>query len=189
MGRGAVAGSGGAAGLNECANEVSTLCSGTESPALVWEAFAQAAAAELKVVVTVSHQYAAECSPPKQEFIKCMFPGTRIFEDATRLWEGSAFEVTSQERTAVPKADLVFAGFPCTDASRMNPRGASVENRSCLQAGTLRTGSVFAGIHKLAQAQRDTIRALVLENVCPLAESPRDKRGRVCGPSNLSALG
>jgi hypothetical protein len=164
-----------------------TVCSGSESPVLVWRAFAETMEEELGVAVTVSHKYACERCDRKQAFIRTMFPETPLlFCDATTLAGGQAYEATTCRPQRVPEADLVFGGFPCTDASRLNRNGPTLQNRSCISPGSLRTGAVFGGIHKLAATPGRVRMALLLENVTALGDAPKGVAGRTTPPDNLS---
>ena len=68
------------------------------------------------------------------------------------------------------KTDIVTAGFPCQDVSKLNPHAKKASHGSCIEAGTLRTGSVFAGIaaylKKMPTAESPEI--VLLENVANL---------------------
>lgn len=85
----------------------------------------------------------------------------------------------------VPSCNNMWGGFPCTDASWLSNSARTAASRSCVAAGSLRTGSVFRGICDYVRKHGAELMALGLENVTSLAASPK-KDGQVIGPSNLA---
>eukprot|EP00959_Pyramimonas_sp_CCMP1952_P297884 6231339-Pyramimonas_sp.AAC.1 len=79
-------------------------------------------------------------------------------------------------------------GWPCTDASPSNIDASSERNRLCVAEGTLRTGSVFAGIVNWSakSAEQGHLDFTLGENA-PASASPLRQDGEVSGPGNLSA--
>lgn len=165
---------------------IGTVCSGTDAPVLVWLALRQALHEACGVTLIVQHSFSCEKDERKQRFIRSVFPDVpRLYEDCCELGEAEAADVITGKRQAVPSVAALFGGFPCTDASSLNPSSATAGNRTCLQRGDKRTGSVFAGILRYVKARRDPLLFLGLENVLALAFPPRE-RGRIVGPDNLS---
>ncbi len=114
---------------HECPNplRIGTVCSGSDSPLLVLKAFESAAAEELGASsFRVQHEFSCERLQPKASFIMQMFPECqRVFRDAEEMASPSAYDWKSGGQVQVGSADMVLAGFPCTDSSRLNPRSAS----------------------------------------------------------------
>ena len=50
--------------------EYGTLCSGTDGPGLVFDAFADAAHEALHISLTMTHKFSCEANPDKQQFIQ-----------------------------------------------------------------------------------------------------------------------
>ena len=153
--------------------DMATACSGTDSPVLVWEAFAACVLERFGFRPQVVHKYSCERCPRKREFIREVAPNVeRLFCEATLLGHES-HDVFTEQSLPTPPSDFLFAGFPCTDASRLNKY--HVNNKVCVQQGTLRTGSVFQSLSELAGQKGMVRRALVLENVTSLADTPEPK--------------
>ena len=124
---------------------VGTACSGTDGPLLCWRAFADTHRADLGESFVVSHELSSEKEKCKQDFIMKAFPQTpAIFEDCCDLPCDTAMDVLSRQQKPVSTdLDTFAAGFTCTDASPLSADSLTLENRSCMLQGGLRTGSVF----------------------------------------------
>ena len=154
---------------------------------MAWQAFAEALRRQLGVNLTAAHCFSSESHAAKQQFITAVFPGApRIFSDCRELCGPFAHDALTDQRQPVPPASTLFGGFPCTDASSLNPAGRSQDNRSCILRGDLRAGSVFEGIVRyLSKHCQASLLFVALENVPALAHPPKAK-GIQTGPSNLT---
>jgi len=165
---------------------LASVCSGTDCPVLVWEAFASSFKDAFKQEFKVEHVFSAEKMPRKQDFLLRMYPGMPIlFADCLELSGDVAWDVKSERQVLVPEAGCLFGGFPCTDASRLCNSSSSVTNRSCIKDGSLRTGSVFKSIIRWVKRHGSETQFIVLENVQALVTPPR-AGGQVVGPDNLT---
>jgi site-specific DNA-cytosine methylase len=177
--------------MDECLEGIDggTFCSGTDSPVLVWTALLSAIAVALNIVVPFRHRFSAEINEDKQSFLTSAFPSMEnLYKDVMDLKHKCAMEIRFQELTEVPEINFGIGGFPCTDASGLNPSSSSVEHRSCVSEGTLRTGSVLNGIVECYKVHGKSIKFTGLENVYSLSNPPRDKDTKeIIGPSNLDA--
>lgn len=80
----------------------------------------------------------------------------------------------------------MVAGFPCTDASRLNRDAHTLRNLTCVMSSGLRTGSVYNGLMRYIDRHGATLQGIVLENVTSLATRAR-AHGESLAPSNLQA--
>eukprot|EP00933_Yihiella_yeosuensis_P051746 TRINITY_DN49720_c0_g1_i1.p1 TRINITY_DN49720_c0_g1~~TRINITY_DN49720_c0_g1_i1.p1 ORF type:complete len:629 (-),score=63.28 TRINITY_DN49720_c0_g1_i1:168-2054(-) len=163
---------------------IGSFCSGTESPVLVFEAFARVAQRRLDIQLgSTTHAFSAELNPKKQNFIKKLFPnGGPLFRDVNEMVNDKAWCVKSKCDLTVPGAMCAFGGFPCQDVSSMNPKAKTTQNKSCIQEGSMRTGSVAGSIMKYTSKHSKSLKFLILENVPNLA-SRKDN-----AESNLDVL-
>ena len=113
-----------------------------------------------------------------------------IFGDACLLQTGRCKNEVNGEMADVEKIDIATAGFPCQDVSKLNPHSKTASHETCIEAGSLRTGSVFAGIagflKKMAPAESPEI--VLLENVTNLGRVPRTGKQKVRRASNLDKV-
>jgi site-specific DNA-cytosine methylase len=156
--------------------EVASLCAGSDAPMLVvhqvqthfgWKAV---------------HAFSVEKNVRKRAFIKMMF-GHRmrsLYHDVLELDKGEAWDDIAGRLTAIPAANIVIGGFPCTDISSLNPRAKDAQNRRTIADGSLRTGTCFASIVQYAAKSGSSL--MILENVLTLAS-----RSSPGGLSNLDA--
>jgi site-specific DNA-cytosine methylase len=168
-----------------------SFCAGTDSPALVWQSFWLTIASYFDLSVVFKHAFAAEIEEEKQTFIKKVHVNCKaLFKDVLDLKEPAAFDVLSGGMSPVPAVKTCCGGFPCDDASGLNPHSSSDANRNCVEANSLRTGAVFNGIVEYVKEHGDELEFLNLENVTALKNVPRDKVTRaITGPSNLDSIG
>lgn len=166
---------------------LATACSGTEQPVLAFAALGRVLEADLGVRFDVSSAFARESESAKQSVIRMLFPRTnRLFRDARDLGDEQAFDEISQASQCVAHAECLVAGFPCTDASRLNGAATSQDNLTCVLSSGLRTGSVYRGLLKYVSHCKSSLRFVVFENVATLS-APVRKHGKAAGPSNLQA--
>ena len=133
---------------------------------LVWQGFAAAFRQHFHQEFKLEHAFSCEKAPRKQKFLLKMFPDMpRLFADCAELGGAMAWDVKTNSRQPVLAASSLFGGFPCTDASRLSHSSFSVENRSCIQNASLRTGSVFASIVRWAKLHGRSAAFIVLETV------------------------
>lgn len=149
------------------------MCAGSDAPMLVvhhvqthfgWEAV---------------HTFSLEKDVRKKAFIKMMF-GHRmrsLYHDVLDLDKGEAWDDIAGQVTAIPAANIVIGGFPCTDISSLNPRAKDGQNRRTIADGSLRTGTCFA-----CNGAKSGSSLMILENALALAS-----RSSPGGLSNLDA--
>ena len=165
---------------------LATACSGgSELPSMAWKAFAQVAACDLGVDVLLAQSFACENDHRKQKLIRKLFPEIpKLFVDACQLGSETAMDcIAPGSQSNVPGSHILVAGFPCTDISALNTSASHAENRSCVLSGSLRTGSVFAGLaayiaaHSQTESKRQDgevdLEFVLLENVVALATPPK----------------
>ena len=99
-----------------------------------------------------------------------------------------ARDVVSGQLVGVGAADVLVAGFPCTDVSALNPRSRTKEHKTILQEGGRSTGSVFAAIVQFLR-QNSGVRAVLLENVLGLAAPPLESSNLAVALGKLSEAG
>ena len=175
------------AGLSESkVLRVNTMCAGSESPLLNLQSLQ-------KVInirggtVKFRHGFSSEFNEDKVKVIIKAFPQiSKIFKDVTQLWQAYQTNLLTGQEDEVDDCDLNIAGFPCQDASRLNPHSSSLKNCSSVAEGSLRTGSVFHGICSYLQGPGKSCKMLMLENVEGLMQLPK-VNGVVVGISNLEA--
>lgn len=170
---------------SETAIQVGSLCSGTECPVLAWSAWMEALQERLGVSPSWCHAMSAESDEKKQDFLLMMMPGVKIFTDACNLGASEAMAVTASSRqleTVPDDIGVLFAGFPCKAASRLNRHSGSSRNLECVSAGDLSTGSVFQSILSFLRLHGKRCQMLVMENVLGLAKKGPD------GKSNLDCV-
>ena len=137
--------------------------------------------------VKFRHGFSSEFNEDKVKVIIKAFPQiSKIFKDVTQLWQAYQTNLLTGQEEEVDDCDLNIAGFPCQDASRLNPHSSSLKNCSSVAEGSLRTGSVFHGICSYLQGPGKSCKMLMLENVEGLMQLPK-VNGVVVGISNLEA--
>ena len=95
---------------------IGTACSGTDSPVPVFLRLAEA----LKGL-EVEHAFSCKFCEEKQDWIRKNFPDLPcLFKDVKELGIGHAVNVITGEFVAVPKVDILVAGFVCKSASTEN---------------------------------------------------------------------
>ncbi len=105
-----------------------SMCSGTDSPVLVWDALAAALSNTLGFGVSFRHVFSVEKDRAKQDFLVEMFPF--LFDDVINVAGLVATDVKSKTEECPVPADirLVVAGFPCKDLSLLNPKAGPLEH-------------------------------------------------------------
>lgn len=115
---------------------VASVCSGSESPMLAWQGFAEAVAIDIGAAFPLTHAFACERDPMKRSWIKAVFPQTLLFCDVLDLAHGRAPDHAGVEQEVPSNWANLMGGFPCTTASRLNSRSSTHSNRTCIQHGT-----------------------------------------------------
>ena len=152
---------------------ISTSCSGTDAPLLVWRELALALEEVIGVKITIKHVFSCEKDKCKRDFLTRVWPGIpRIFCDVLGLSSGSP--ALCHDGSCKLPGDCGFghahySGFPCTSASNLNPHSQTHANLNCIKTCTDATGSVFDSLAR-ALAQQDDLIFIVLENVLSLCE-------------------
>jgi len=143
------------------------------------------ALAEFGISLQVQHAFSVELDSAKREFIKAVRPslGTQ-FADVAEVASERAHNLATGSENDVADIHIGWSGFPCPDASPLNPAAASASNRSCVLNKNLRTGGVFAGIISYMKVHGNRLVAFFLENSAGLRNAPKEHNVEI-GPSNL----
>jgi hypothetical protein len=127
---------------------IGTFCSGTDATLFVYIAFAEAASEIFSIEINIIHEFATEYDVPKQQFILDQWPLVKkLFNDVTKLGAATAHDVKSSTQQPVPAIITGLGGFSCKDASGLNPKSATVENRMAVAEA----GCCFVLIERLPQ--------------------------------------
>ena len=126
------------------ARSLGSICSGTDAPVLVYEAFDTALRHHLSDdgdrLMKMEFAFSTELNSKKREFLLDMYEGKiqRLFRDACLLDQATSYDDVSNANIPIPRVTDVVGGFPCTDVSRLNPaKSAAV---ATVKDGSLRTG-------------------------------------------------
>jgi hypothetical protein len=110
-----------------------TFCSGTDSPVHVWLALKDALMDTFGLDLQLCHEFSVEINAKKQDFLLKMYPGMlRLFEDATKMKGSQSWCKKTRSCVTIPSVKTAVGGFPCQDASGLNPKSSTPENRSCV---------------------------------------------------------
>ena len=178
-----------------------TLCSGTDSPALVMKVALQAMLREggderheASAAAKFTHAFSCEKNPWKRKFILRMFCGgggggghelQRLFCDAQEVAAGSPLhDEVSGGLAPCPRPSEVTdmaVGFPCQDVSKLNVNRGT--NLTVVRDGSKRTGLVYVSLMKFLRSEgprplhidsfHDGMQGLLLEDVLGLLEPPK----------------
>ena len=168
--------------------KTATICSGTDVVNHCNDEFSAALAEAASANLDFEQVFACECNEAKQDLLRKMHPKLKVlFSRSEDLSQDIAKDVISGNSVVVRSVHGVVAGFPCTDASRLNSHSRSSENMMCVSTKSKRTGKVFDDILKYMTVHKENLAWAILENVCALSSAPKAKGrgGRVIGPSNL----
>ena len=90
-----------------------------------------------------------------------------MFGDTSLLRRDRAINLIDGCEREVPASHHEVGGIPCDDASALNPDGnrRDSEHRSCVAAGSLRTGNVLHDVVHHLIRHVGTLKFLILENV------------------------
>ena len=159
-----------------------TVCSGTDSPALVYKALRQAT----NDIFNWEHTFSCDIDPIVRQFLVTATPTFQhLFKSSREITcEQLALDVAAcldgsdegGKLVGIPDSDDLVAGFPCQDCSNLQVK--RMQNRTVVCDGAKRTGSVFHDLLKIAAARKVT--SIVLENVTGLGAPSRTD-----GHSNL----
>lgn len=143
--------------------KLGSVCAGTDSPVLVFSAFAlackqifdsrlQSNLPSDTEKITVVHSFSSEINPAKREFLMDVLSSLKVlFGDVTTLPTGSGKDfVTGNEEHLVPRCSTLVGGFPCKDVSSLN--GNRKANRRVVQNKQGKTGSTFNAIVDLIKS-------------------------------------
>jgi len=115
-----------------------------------------------------------------------------LFIHSADLTDSSAPSAAKSENTvqeSIPRdVRHATAGFPCTDASRLNAKARA--NRGCIAESSDQTGSVFHDIIGFVLVYGHQLLFLTLENVTPLLYPPvdEDDKTTITGPCNVDVI-
>ena len=135
-----------------------TMCSGSEAPVLVINAFNEVAG------YTAQHLFSCEIEPWKAAFIKDAFDVPAVFKDVKDLKHGTAPCWRAECHAPVRSANGVLAGFCCDDVSSRNPKQKSSAIKGSKGKSSSKTGATFWGIINYCR-KHEEVDWLVLENV------------------------
>ena len=159
---------------------IGTFCSGTDVALLCWAGFQEALEIELGVTISVETSYCCESDRRKQTFLRALHPSSKVlFGDTSLLRQDRAINLIDGCEREVPASHHEVGGFPCDDASALNPDGnrRDSEHRSCVAAGSLRTGNVLHDVVRHLIRHGGMLKFLILENVRGLGRPCVDKNG------------
>ena len=154
-----------------------SMCSGSDIPAIVMQHFAAFCEDFYQIDTKYRHQFSCEKDEQKRSFISEVHPDVgHLFRDVHEMCAPMAFDVKKNSDVLTPCCDVLAAGFPCQDCSALNPHASSDANRACIADGTLRTGTVYAGIlDYIAKCGHADPEMVLLENVATFKNRPKPK--------------
>ena len=129
------------------ANSVGSMCSGTDSPLLVLRALKESVGRKSGLAWPISHGFSVEKEKKKRHFLRRMFDQQleRLYHDCTSMMQADPHCDVNARPMPVPPVQMLYAGFPCQDVSRMHKD--CKRRRLEVAQGRLRTGTVFkAGV-------------------------------------------
>ena len=159
---------------------IGAFCSGNAVALLCWVGFQHALEIELGVSISVESSYCCESDRRKQNFLRALHPSSKVmFGDTSLLRRDRAINLIDGCEREVPASHHEVGCFPCDDASALNPDGnrRDSEHRSCVAAGSLRTGNVLHDVVHHLIRHGGTLKFLILENVRGLGRPCVDKNG------------
>ncbi len=137
---------------------VATMCSGTESPLIALNFFAENLRAQYDVDLNVEHVFSCEIEPFKQAYIERNFAPPILFRDVRELVDDRAYTAYGSLVEVPTDVDLLIAGTSCVDYSALNKQG----NKSIDGIGE--SGQTFRGMFNWVQKAKPAL--VILENVC-----------------------
>ena len=155
---------------------VGTMCSGTDSPVVVFDSLAKAVPG-----LFFAHIFSCEFDERKQLWIKDNFPKLEyLFGDVNELSNrsGKAMNHITGKKVTVPAVDIVVAGFVCKSVSTENNERSRYAN--CIREGIGKTGETFDGVMAYVRKFRPAM--VICENVKGLTIRTKDVDGNVCEP-------
>ena len=139
---------------------MATMCSGTHAPVLAGSALMKAIQEKVDTgdrLLRLDHKWSAEKDLKKRRFIDEMCPSVpAIFEDVQDLANfGYAKDYKSKKAVRIVGGDLLVAGFPCTDVSKLSPNAKT--NQSVIESCSGATGGVFSAICEFLGSHSEAI--------------------------------
>ena len=92
------------------------------------------------------HVFAVENDPAKRGFLRFAHSPPVLVSETSEMLHGQVKNVADEKQAVlseVPTCDLLVAGFPCTDVSKLNCKANTREHRSIIADGERSTGSTF----------------------------------------------
>lgn len=173
---------GGVAELSACCPgsvlRIGTGCSGTDVVVGVASLLMDTWSHTFGSTCTVKHNMACENVPFKQQFIVQHWKPDVVFADLLEL-DGAVAQDMNGAKVRVPDVDFWCCAFECDSVSQLSKH--SKDNRSCVSAGSGRTGSTAQGHLKFVQSKRPPF--WIAENVKNL-----HTKDPVTQESNLDSL-
>ena len=121
-----------------------TICSGTDGPSRLLDAFVSAASQSLNLPELKStHMFSCEINSEKRNFISQCVEVNQIFGDVFFLAgpDAKGYDYKGCRVSSAPQVGGIVFGFPCQDGSALNPNRS--QNRKVVAEGNGRTGTVF----------------------------------------------
>ena len=155
---------------------IGSVCSGTDAPVLLYEAFDDALQEYLgNGFATMGHGFSTEVNPKKRKFLLDMYEDRMhlLFHDACLLDQNTSYDDVSGKHQIVPRVSDLVGGFPCVDVSGLNAKRKQAA--ATVKDGSMRTGRIFHAIMnyaKAADSKEQYPGTIVLENVLGLCSKP-----------------
>lgn len=155
---------------------IGSVCSGTDAPVLMYEAFDDALQEYLgNGFATMGHGFSTEVNPKKRKFLLDMYEDRMhlLFHDACLLDQNTSYDDVSGKHQIVPRVSDLVGGFPCVDVSGLNAKRKQAA--ATVKDGSMRTGRIFHAIMnyaKAADSKEQYPGTIVLENVLGLCSKP-----------------
>jgi site-specific DNA-cytosine methylase len=143
-------------------------CSGTDIAAICLEVFLNKTAEVLGLAVPLTHVYACEKNPLKQDFLRSQFSTSYMFGDVVDLGRQRSLDLLSNTEVLLPWSLVFTAGFSCKSRAQCSSR--RVQNVNCLQQKDpeAETSVTYEGVKASLVRSRPLI--FLLENVTALLE-------------------
>ena len=163
---------------------VCSMCSGSDMPIYCVQELLRSLGAP-----PMDHRFSCELSAQKRRALRVIWPSVgHLYRDVLQLSKPRVRNDITGTMEATRSGRLLYAGFPCTDASTLNPYAGTDKNKSCVEGASLHTGAVFQGIlNFMASPHGQELELIVLENVRNLDAVKVDPNSADGVTSNLRA--
>ena len=118
--------------------KVSTSCSGTDAPILMWQALIEGFQLALNVTIELEQLYACERNPEKRDFLSKAWPSLpKVFTDVADLASDTAQVHDGSCHPVGSFGSFHYSGFPCASASSLNLHASIAESIASEMASML----------------------------------------------------